>query len=126
VTPEETPWEAGLGFAVRLDKGLDFIGRDALLAARTAGPRRRLRCLAIDDPRSVPLGNEPVRIGREVVGRVTSGGYGYAVGRSLALAYLPPDAGVGTRGEVEIFRAWVGCEVVRDPVFDPAGQRIRS
>ena len=76
ITPDETPFEAGLGFAVALDKGAEFIGRDALVAAKAAGPRKRLRCLVLDDPRSVCLGNEPVRVDGEIVGRVTSGGYG--------------------------------------------------
>jgi 4-methylaminobutanoate oxidase (formaldehyde-forming) len=125
ITPEETPDEAGLGFAVRLDKG-DFLGRDALVAARATGPRRRLRCLVLDDPRSVCLGNEPVRVDGRIVGRVTSGGYGFTVGRSIAYAYLPPDAGVGTRGEVDVFGTWTGFEVVREPLFDPAGERIRA
>ena len=91
ITPDETPFEAGLGFAVALDKEPEFIGREALVAARAAGPRKRLRCLVLDDPRSVCLGNEPVRVGGEIVGRVTSGGYGFAVERSIAYAYLPPD-----------------------------------
>ena len=69
-----------------------FIGREALEAARATGPRKRLRCLVLDDARSVCLGNEPVRIGGEIVGRVTSGGYGFAVERSIAYAYLPPTA----------------------------------
>ncbi|HKG55892.1 MAG TPA: FAD-dependent oxidoreductase [Candidatus Limnocylindrales bacterium] len=125
ITPDETPFEAGLGFAVKLDKG-DFIGRDALVAARAAGPRKRLRCLVLDDPRSVALGNEPVRVDGHVVGRVTSGGYGYAVDRSIAYAYLPPDQAIGTRGEVEVFGEWVGFEVAHEPLFDPAGERIRA
>jgi 4-methylaminobutanoate oxidase (formaldehyde-forming) len=127
ITPEETPYEAGLGFAARLDKGADFLGRDALVAARAAGPRKRLRCLVLDDPRSVALGNEPVRVGGRIVGRVTSGAYGFAVERSIAYAYLPPDgAAIGTRGEIDIFGAWVGFEVVREPLWDPDGTRIRS
>jgi glycine cleavage system aminomethyltransferase T len=126
ITPDETPYEAGLGFAVALDKGVDFLGRDALLAARAAGPRRRLRCLVLDDPRSVCLGNEPVSVAGEVVGRVTSGGYGFAVERSIAFAYLPPDAAIGTRGEVEVFGERVGFEVVREPLYDAPGARIRA
>ena len=86
ITPDDTPWEAGLGFAVKLDKG-DFVGRDALLEAQE--PERRLACLVLADPRSVALGSEPVRIGGEMVGRVTSGGYGYTVERSIAYAYVP-------------------------------------
>ena len=127
ITPEETPYEAGLGFAVRLDKGVDFIGREALVAAKAAGPRKRLRCLVLDDPRSVALGNEPVRVDGRIIGRVTSGGYGFAVERSIAYAYLPPDqAAIGLRGEVDIFGEWVGFEVMRDPLWDPDGARIRA
>jgi 4-methylaminobutanoate oxidase (formaldehyde-forming) len=125
ITPDETPYEAGLGFAVALDKG-DFVGRDALVAAKAAGPRKRLRCLVLDDPRSVCLGNEPVRIGGEIVGRVTSGGYGFAVERSIAYAYLPPDALVGARGEIDVFGAWIGFAVVKEPLWDPTGERLRS
>ncbi len=126
ITPDETPFEAGLGFAVALDKEADFIGREALVAAKAAGPRKRLRCLVLDDPRSVCLGNEPVRIGGEIVGRVTSGGSGYAVERSIAYAYLPPDAPIGTRGEIDVFGEWIGFEAVREPLWDPANERIRA
>lgn len=127
ITPDETPFEAGLGFCVKLDKP-DFIGRSALLAAREAGPPpKRLRCLVLDDPRSVCLGNEPVRFEGQVVGRVTTGGYGFAVERSIAYAYLPTaQADVGTRLEVDVFGTWVGATVSREPLYDPAGERIRG
>jgi glycine cleavage system T protein len=124
ITPEDTPYEAGLGFAVKLDKG-DFIGREALLAKQE--PERKLACLVLDDPRAVALGSEPVRVDGRTVGRVTSGGYGYTVGRSIAYAYLPSDdSGVGTRVEVEIFGTWVAGEVAREPLYDPAGSRLRT
>jgi 4-methylaminobutanoate oxidase (formaldehyde-forming) len=126
ITPDETPFEAGLGFAVALDKAGGFIGRDALVAAKAAGPRKRLRCLVLDDPRSVCLGNEPVRVDGEIVGRVTSGGYGFAVEKSIAYAYLPPGVAIGSRGEVDVFGDWIGFEVSREPLWDPAGERIRS
>jgi glycine cleavage system T protein len=123
ITPEDTPYEAGLGFAVKLDKG-DFIGRDALLGKQE--PDRKLACLVLDDPRSVALGSEPVRVDGRLVGRVTSGGYGYTVERSIAYAYLPTeDANVGTRIEVEIFGAWVGGEVAAEPLYDSAGSHLR-
>ncbi|MGH2466886.1 MAG: GcvT family protein [Candidatus Limnocylindrales bacterium] len=127
ITPEETPYEAGLGFCVKLDKP-DFIGRPALLAAKAAGPPpKRLRCLVLDDPRSVCLGNEPVRFEGRVVGRVTTGGYGFAVKRSIAYAYLPAaHADVGTRLEVDVFGTWVGATTSREPLYDPAGERIRG
>ena len=123
ITPEDTPFEAGLGFAVKLDKG-DFIGREAL-AARPE-PERMLRCLTLDEPRSVALGSEPVRVGGDLVGRVTSGGYGYTVERSIAYAYLPAEHDVGTEVGVEIFGEWVTGVVAAEPLYDPAGERIRA
>ena len=124
ITPDETPYEAGLGFAVKLDKG-DFLGREALLERSV--PERRLVCLVLDDARSVALGSEPVRIDGEIAGRVTSGGYGYSVERSIAYAYVPAAAAAaGRRVEVEIFGEWVGGEVADEPLFDPAGERIRA
>jgi 4-methylaminobutanoate oxidase (formaldehyde-forming) len=124
VTPEDTPFEAGLGFAVKLEKG-EFIGRDALLE-RTE-PERRLACLVLDDPRAVALGSEPVRVGGELVGRVTSGGYGYTVERSIAYAYLPASSvQPGTGVEVEIFGEWIAGTVAAEPLFDPTGERIRG
>ena len=89
ITPEDGPDEAGLGFAVKIDKPGGFIGRDAVVAARERRPERRMACLVLSDLRAVTLGSEPVRVGGEVVGRVTTGGFGFAVGRSIALAYLP-------------------------------------
>ena len=123
ITPDDSPFEAGLGFAVKLDKD-DFVGRDALLSAPE--PDRRLCCLTLDDPRAVALGSEPVRVGGELVGRVTSGGYGYTVERSIAYAYLPADHEVGTDVEVEIFGEWVSGVVEEEPLFDPKGERIRA
>jgi 4-methylaminobutanoate oxidase (formaldehyde-forming) len=119
ITPDETPHEAGLGFCVRDDKA--FMGRDAL--GRT--PAKRLRCLVLDDPRSVALGNEPVRVGGEIAGRVTTGGFGYTVGRSIAYAYLPPAHDVGTAVEVDIFGRWIAGTVAAEPLFDPRGERLR-
>jgi 4-methylaminobutanoate oxidase (formaldehyde-forming) len=127
ITPETTPDEAGLDFAVRIDKPGGFIGRDALLRAREGGgPARRLRCLVLDDPRSVCLGNEPVRVDGDPVGRVTSGGYGHRVGRSIAYAYVPAGVDAGARVEVGVFGDWVGAEVVAEPLYDPGFERVRG
>jgi glycine cleavage system aminomethyltransferase T/glycine/D-amino acid oxidase-like deaminating enzyme len=120
ITPDETPYEAGLGFCVKDDR--DFAGREALAAHE---PAKRLRCLVLDDPRSVALGNEPVRVDGEVVGRVTSGGYGYTVERSIAYAYLPPVHDIGTAVEIDIFGRWVAGTVAAEPLFEPRGERVR-
>jgi glycine cleavage system aminomethyltransferase T/glycine/D-amino acid oxidase-like deaminating enzyme len=121
ITPDETPFEAGLDFCVKRDGG--FIGAAALGADE---PERRLRCLTLADPRSVALGNEPVRIDGQVLGRVTSGGYGYTVERSIAYAYLPAEIEPGAAVEVDIFGQWIAGEVALEPLFDPAGERIRA
>src|SRR6266516_4788021 len=124
VTPDETPYEAGLGFAVKLDKG-DFIGHEAL--QEVGKPERRLCCLVLANARSVALGSEPVRVAGEIVGRVTSGGYGYTVERSIAYAYVPAGyAQPGQPVEVEIFGEWITGEVAPEPLFDPAGGRLRG
>jgi 4-methylaminobutanoate oxidase (formaldehyde-forming) len=123
ITPEDTPLEAGLGFAVKLDKGA-FVGREALVSR--ADPERLLRCLTLEDPRAIALGSEPVRVGDDPIGRVTSGGYGYTVEKSIAYAYLPAEHDVGTEVAVEIFGEWVRGVVADEPLFDPKGERIRA
>jgi 4-methylaminobutanoate oxidase (formaldehyde-forming) len=125
IGPESDPYQSGLGFAVKLDRG-DFIGRSALLKKREAPAPTKLACLVLDDPRSVALGSEPVRIGGEVVGRVTSGGYGYTVEKSIAYAYVPSGAAVGTAVEVEIFGTWVAGQIAKEPLYDPSGTRVRN
>jgi glycine cleavage system aminomethyltransferase T len=118
IGPETTPAEAGLAFAVRRTGG--FAGAAEALAT----PSRRLRCLTLADPRAVALGGEPVRVGGDVLGQVSSGGYGYTVARSIAYAYLPVDRA----GEVEVGvdGDWIPAEVVQGALFDPKGTRIRS
>jgi glycine cleavage system T protein len=125
IGPESDPFQSGLGFCVKLDKG-DFIGRSALLKKRETPAQTKLACLVLDDPRSVALGSEPVRIGGAVVGRVTSGGYGYTVGRSIAYAYVPSNSVIGTLVEVEIFGSWVPGQVAKEPLYDPTGTKVRA
>jgi 4-methylaminobutanoate oxidase (formaldehyde-forming) len=125
VTPDDSPLEAGLAFAVA--SGKDFVGREALERVRAEGVRRTLACLVLTDPRSSTLGNEPVRAGGDVVARVTSGGIGYTVGASIAYAYLPSELAVtGTSVEVEVFGEWIGADVADEPLYDPKGERIKA
>jgi glycine cleavage system aminomethyltransferase T/glycine/D-amino acid oxidase-like deaminating enzyme len=121
ITPDDSPFEAGLGFCVSDEK--DFNG---YAAVRERPLTRKLRCVTLEDPRSVALGNEPVRIDGEVVGRVTSGGYGYAVERSIAYAYLPAEVAIGAAVEIDIFGQWVPGEVMVEPLFDAKGERVRG
>ncbi|WP_028812824.1 GcvT family protein [Streptomyces flavidovirens] len=120
MTAEHTPYEAGLGFAVRMNKG-DFTGRAALLALEARGePARRLTALTLDDPAAVVLGKEPVTIdgtGRPA-GYVTSAGYGYTLGRCVAYAWLPPLA-PGTPVHITYFGEKTAATVAEEPLFDP-------
>jgi 4-methylaminobutanoate oxidase (formaldehyde-forming) len=126
MNPDYTPYEAGLGFAVKLDKG-DFIGREALLKQKKDGIKQKLCCLSLADPTAVALGNEPLFHMDKVVGWITSGGYGYAVKKSLAYGFLPVElAKAGTALEVELFGERLGVTVENDPTYDPKGERIRA
>ncbi|MGA4843239.1 GcvT family protein [Streptomyces sp. G45] len=128
MTTEHDPYEAGLGFAVRLDKG-DFVGRAAL---QERGPRTRaLTPLLLDDPAAVVLGAEPVYVdatrdgtGDAPAGYVTSAAYGYTLGRCVAYAWLPP-LPAGTGAHIAYFGERLPATVAEEPLFDPGMTRIR-
>jgi glycine cleavage system aminomethyltransferase T len=125
VTPDQTPDEAGLSFCVRPHK--KFLGREALLEARAKADDNSLRmvCLALADPRQVVLGNEPVRVGGTLVGRVTTGAQGYSVGSAIAFAYVPAGRSApGTTAEVLVFGQWVTAVISPAPLWDPKNERI--
>jgi glycine cleavage system T protein len=123
---EHDPWEAGLGFAVKLGKG-HFLGRDAAAATKDA-VTRRLCCLTMDDPRIVLLGKEPLLdAGGRAVGYVTSAGYGATVGESIAYGYLPVAlAEPGTHVGIWCEGAVNGATVVAEPLYDPGMDRLRD
>jgi 4-methylaminobutanoate oxidase (formaldehyde-forming) len=126
IGPDYTPYEAGLGFAVKSGKG-DFIGREALAKQKQEGIQRTLCCITLADDRTIALGKEPIRAGNKTVGWVASGGFGYSVGKSIVFAYLPTDySRVGTRLEIECFGEKVGAVVDQPILWDPKGERIRS
>ncbi len=122
MTTEHSPAEAGLSFAVKPKKG-DFIGRDALTAP---GPTKVLSCLTLDDPAVIVMGKEAVLIGDAPVGYVTSAGFGFSTGKSIAYAYLPADhIETGTKVAIEYFGHTFPATVQPDPIFDPQGERLR-
>jgi 4-methylaminobutanoate oxidase (formaldehyde-forming) len=126
IGPDYTPFEAGLGFAVRLNKG-DFIGREALVRQQAEGLQRQLCCLVLADPAAIAGGNEPIRAGDDVISWVTSGGYGYSVGRSIAYGYLPMAyTAPGTALDVEITGERIEAVVSPEPLWDPKGERIKA
>jgi sarcosine dehydrogenase len=124
ISTETTPFEAGLGFAVAMKK-VDFVGKAALAAKMI--PTRKLVPITFDDIRQVPLGNEPIRIGEQIIGRVKSGGQGYTIGKAIGYAYLPVnEAVVGQNVEVEFFGEWHVGTIESEPLFDPESSRIRA
>jgi 4-methylaminobutanoate oxidase (formaldehyde-forming) len=106
--PDETPWEAGLGHAVKLDKPVEFIGRAALVRQRESGIARRLLRFTFDDPAAFPWGGEPLLRDGEPVGELTSAGYSRVLGRAVAMGYarttrpLTAEALAAARFEVDI------------------------
>ncbi|MFH8554971.1 FAD-dependent oxidoreductase [Streptomyces celluloflavus] len=125
MTTEHNPYEAGLGWAVRRDKG-DFVGRAALAGVSQETVRRRLVCLTLDDPSAIVLGGEPVYLAGTAAGYVTSAAHGYTLGRTVAYAWLPAAAAApGTAVEVAYFGARIPATVRAEPLFDPAMDRIR-
>ncbi len=126
MTEEDDPFEAGIGFTVRLGKGA-FVGRDALARKKEAGRSRALAWVALDDPGSVVLGKEPVRSDDRMVGYVRSAAYGYCVRADLVSVMLPRElAAPGTPLTIEWFGERLAATVVRDPAWDPAGERVRG
>lgn len=123
MTAEHNPYEAGVGFAVRMDRG-DFVGRAAL--EQLGSPTRKLTALLLDDPASVVLGKEPVHVDGAggSAGYVTSASYGYTLGRCVAYAWLPP-LETGTGVHIEYFGEKVSATVAEEPLFDPKMTRIR-
>ena len=121
---EYNPYEAGLGFAVRLKKG-EFLGREALRRAREQGITRTLCCLIFDDPNVVVMGKEPIVDGELTLGYVTSANYGYTTGKSIAYGYLPVEyAAEGTAVAVRFFGQCYAATVSKEPLYDPENTRL--
>jgi len=122
------PYEAGMGRFVKLDKN-DFVGRAPAAEEQAAGPKRRLVAFAVADGDADAAGDEPVWHGEQVVGWVTSGGYGHTVGRSIALGYVPAASAEDTGEEafaIEILGERRPATLLAEPLVDPKGERMRG
>jgi glycine cleavage system aminomethyltransferase T/glycine/D-amino acid oxidase-like deaminating enzyme len=120
--------EAGLGWTARMDKADGFIGREATAAARKKGCKKKLRCIAVDDPAATLCGYEPLfAADGTCIGHVTTANYGYSVSMNLAFGYVESQyATAGTELEVAYFGEHYPATVVADPVWDPEMSRLRS
>ena len=134
ITTDDTPLEAGLAFVVAWDKPNGFIGRDALLAQKEAGLRKRLAQFALADPDKLLYHNEPIWRDDVIVGTITSGMYGHTVDASLGMGWVSgPDGGLAGRDyvlsgryEIEVAGERVPARVSLEPWYDPKSTRVRS
>jgi sarcosine dehydrogenase len=128
LTPDYTPYDAGLGFCVDLNKG-DFLGRQALVNAEKKGPKWKLCTFTIDADQPVMLrGSEPILHGGSVIGVTTSGGYGYSVARTIACGYVPvAEAGHADGYEIEAYaRIFPARRETQRALYDPQRKKILS
>jgi glycine cleavage system T protein len=125
ITPLETPFEAGLGFCVNFDKG-EFIGRQALVAQKQNGPKRKLCTLVLDDNEFRQIyGGEAIYSDKQLVTRVRSGGYGYTLEKNIIYAYLPLElAKAGTQLSVDLLEGRFSAAVSPTVLFDPKGTKL--
>jgi len=126
VTQLETPYEAGLGFCVDLEKG-EFIGREELVRQKQEGLKRKLCTLVLDGDEFTQIyGGEVVYHVGKIISRVRSGGYGYTLKKNIMYAYLPLElAKTGTRIVVDLIEGSFPGEVTTTVLFDPKGERLR-
>ncbi|RWE58193.1 FAD-dependent oxidoreductase [Mesorhizobium sp.] len=131
ITPNDTPQEAGLGWAVKLRKNTDFLGRRALEEISGAALKKRFAGFTVEDRDIVLLGRETILRNNEPVGYLTSGGYGYTVGKNIGYGYVRNADGVSddflASGDYELVVAMerTPAKIHLEPLYDPAGARIR-
>ena len=133
LTPEDTPLEAGLGFTVKLDKTGGFIGRDALMRQKDAGPlTKRLVMFKLKDPEPVLYHEEIIRMNGNIVGYISSGAYGFTLGTSVGMGYVKHTEGVteelieSADWEIEIACERFPAEAALRAFYDPAGEKIKG
>jgi glycine cleavage system aminomethyltransferase T/glycine/D-amino acid oxidase-like deaminating enzyme len=132
IAEEDTPLEAGLGFAVAFDKGVDFIGREALLKQKAQGKlTKRMVQFALEDPEPLLYHNEPIWLDGKCVGYTSSANYGHHLGRAIAMGYVNNPDGVtpdfinGNKFEIEVAGVRMKARASLKPMYDPTSERMR-
>ena len=126
VYTEYNPYEAGLGWTVKLDKG-PFRGSGAARELSQMPPKKKLSCLTLDDREAVAMGYEPIMLGEQCIGHVTSANFGYSVGKFITYGYLPLESATeGTGLEIIYFGERYRATVAPDPLFDPKMTRMKA
>lgn len=131
ITPDHTPFEAGMGWAVKLKTDVPFIGREALEYQQRMGVSKKLACFTVDDPNVILLGRESIYRNDQLVGWLTSGGYGYTVEKNIGYGYVRStpivDKDFVMSGDytLEVATKRVSCQVHLSPLFDPKMEKIK-
>ncbi len=133
ISDEDTPLQAGLGFAVAMNKPGGFIGHAALVAQKDAGLTRRLVQFALSDDQALLYHNEPIWRDNKIVGRISSGMFGHHLGKSLGMGYVdcaqqgePADAILSGHYEVEVAGVRIPATPSLAPLYDPTSARVKS
>ena len=132
IGPDHTPVEAGLGWAVKMKSGIAFRGREAIASQQKNGVKKCLAAFTVDDPSVVLLGRETIYRDGKRVGWLTSGGYGYTIGKSIGYGYVRNPDGVDAdyvlsgSYELEVATERVKANVALEPLYDPTNSRIKA
>lgn len=132
ITPNDTPFEAGLGWAVKLGKPIEFLGRAALEQRAGQPLTKRLMGFAVDAPDAVLVGRETILRDGQAVGYLTSGGYGYTLGQSIGYGYVRHAEGVSDdwlaagRYDLVIANEVVPARLLTEAPYDPTQARVKS
>ncbi|WP_170603282.1 GcvT family protein [Ruegeria arenilitoris] len=130
ITCEDHVVDAGLGFAVKVDKGSDFIGREAVISRKDSGPKNRLVQFKLTDPEPLLFHNEPIIRDGEYVGYLSSGNYGHTLGGAVGLGYVPcegekPADVLASTYEIDVCGVKVKAEASLKPMYDPKSERVK-
>jgi 4-methylaminobutanoate oxidase (formaldehyde-forming) len=132
ISPNDTPFEAGLSFAVSFADNRDFLGCAALLEAQGQPLKKRMACFVCDEEDVVLVGRETILRDGQSVGYLSSGGYGYTLGKPIGLGYLRRAEGVSDdwaragRYELVVAEERHPCRISFAPLYDPHGERVRA
>jgi 4-methylaminobutanoate oxidase (formaldehyde-forming) len=132
ITPNDTPFEAGLGWAVKMTSNEAFLGREAMMKSAGAPQRKWFAGFVVDDDRAVLVGRETILRNGEFAGYLTSGGFGYTVGKSIGYGYVRNEGGVSEsflkegRYDLVIASEVFPAQLVLEALYDPQNKRVRA
>nr|WP_321249538.1 FAD-dependent oxidoreductase [uncultured Ruegeria sp.] len=130
ITCEDHVVDAGLGFAVKVDKGSDFIGREAVIARKESGPKSRLVQFKLTEAEPLLFHNEPIIRDGEYVGYLSSGNYGHTLGGAVGMGYVPCEGEkaadvLASSYEIDVCGVKVRAEASLKPMYDPKSERVK-